>query len=713
MNAITHHCRRGLLKALAVVTAAGMATGAYAIPAKRGILNVEQPDGTTLRVQLTGDEWNHLYTTEDGYPLLYDGVAGYVYADVAADGVLTPTSMTAANVESRTASARAFLSTVNREKATLQHKARSNKGTRGIGLFSDARYPVLGEQKALVILVEFQDVKFDSRNGASYKYDTIEDGYTAHDYFSDMLNQEGFCHFGGTGSVRDWFLFNSRDEEGNSQFIPTFDVFGPVTLSKRMSYYGGNGLTGSDQHPDEMVAEACEALDDEIDFSEYDRDGDGMVDNVYVFYAGYGEADGGGANTIWPHSWDVRNGGQYVTLDGVQLGRYGCSNETSYTSKIPDGIGTFTHEFSHVMGLPDLYATSYSNAFTPGPYSVMDYGPYNNNGRTPPNYSAFERVALDWMTPKLFDYAEGDYVLPVMIDTNVAYKVPCYKNGKENEREYYLCEARPQVGNDAYIGGHGMLIWHVDYVPNIWANNSVNNTPSHQYVDLIEANGVRQEYGRPGTPFPGSGNVTEYVFQDWGKRDCGVAFSNIEEIMAENENNDGQEGDDGQDDNKETLAPGSIRLHAVNSNSTLMPEDPEHPAPVALEGESDEEGFVTLTWKAPENLAPTGYKVYRDGEPLMEEPLTETQYVDQVEDGVYSYTVTAFYEDEVESVAAAPLSIVVKKAESGIESVDVSRDRILGVYNLQGIRVGDSIESITVPGMYMIRTTGGTVKIRK
>lgn len=725
MKKITNNLKRGLLRAMTVAMVAGIAASANAVPAKQGVLNVEQPDGTTLRVRLTGDEWSHLYTTEDGYPLLYDDAAGYVYANVAADGVLTPSSIVAVNAERRTPAAQAFLSSVNKEYVKLQAPAsRRNKGTRGIGLFDDTRYPVLGEQKALVILVEFQDVKFNSKNGSAYKYETIQDDYTAHDYFSEMLNKEGFDHFGGTGSVRDWFLFNSRDEEGNPQFIPTFDVFGPVTLSNRMSYYGGNDYSGSDKRPDEMVTEACEALDDEIDFSEYDRDGDGMVDNIYVFYAGYGEADGGGDNTIWPHSWDVRNGGQNVTLDGVRLGRYGCSNETSYTTKIPDGIGTFTHEFSHVMGLPDLYATSYTSSFTPGAYSVMDYGPYNNNGRTPPNYSAFERVALDWMTPRQFEYAEGDYVIPMLADTNVAYIVPCYKNGEINPNEYFLCEARQKVGNDKYIPGHGMLIWHVDYVKSVWDANRVNNTPAHQYVDLIEANGVRQEYARAGTPFPGSGNVTEYVFTDWKKKDCGVEFSNIEEVPAEPGKDGGNEGIqdpdeedpgnlDDTDDTDESVAPGSIRLHAVNSNSTLMPEDPKHPAPVALEGEANEGESVTLTWKAPENLTPTGYKVYRDGEPLMEAPQTETQYVDEVGEGVYAYTVTAFYEDEVESVATRPLLIEVKKAESGVESIEVSRDRILGVYNLQGIRVGDSMESVTVPGMYMIRTTNGTVKIRK
>lgn len=700
MDKVTHYFRRGLLKTMTVLMAAGMAASAYAVPAKRGILDVEQPDGTTLRVRLTGDEWSHLYTTDDGYPLLYDKTAGYVYANVAADGTLTPSNVVARNAEHRTAAAKAFLSSVNKDDVKLQSPRQRNKGTRGVGLFSDTRYPVTGEQKALVILVEFQDVKFNSKNDDEYRYDSIQEGYTAHDYFSEMLNKPGFDRLGGTGSVRDWFLFNSRDEMGNSQFMPTFDLFGPVTLSHNMSYYGGNDWSDNDQRPEQMVIEACQALDEEVDFSEYDRDNDGMVDNIYVFYAGFGEADGGGANTVWPHSWDIRSAGETLVLDGVQIGRYGCSNETDHQTFAPDGIGTFTHEFSHVMGLPDLYATSYTSSFTPGEYSVMDYGPYNNNGRTPPNYSAFERVALDWMTPKRFEYTEADYTLPVMIDTNVAYMVPCYKSdGQENPNEYYLCEARPQVGNDEFIPGHGMLIWHIDYVPSVWTANRVNNTPSHQYVDLIEANGIKSDYGRPGTPFPGTGNVTEYVFKDWKKKATGVEFTNIEEVL-------------------EGLTEGSIKLHATNTNGTKTPEtpnpdeDPEHPAPVGLEGVADVKGRITLSWKAHEGFEPVGYKVYRDMEVLVEEPLAEAKYVDHVVEGVYKYTVTAMYEDGVESVMTSPLEIEMKLPYSGIEGVE-SEGAVLGVYNLQGIRLGDSVETLTEPGVYILRTADGTTKIRR
>ena len=163
---------------------------------------------------------------------------------------------------------------------------------------------------------------------------------------------------------------------------PDFDIYGPVTLSKNMSYYGGNDIYGNDKNPEKMIIEACQLLDDEVDFAQYDNDGDGYIDNIYVFYAGKGEASGGSKDTVWPHSWNITaaTSTPYI-FDGVRLDRYACSNENEGSH--PDGVGTFVHGFSHVMGLPDLYATSYTSSFTPGAWSCMDYGPYNNDGRTP------------------------------------------------------------------------------------------------------------------------------------------------------------------------------------------------------------------------------------------------------------------------------------------------------------------------------------------
>ncbi len=551
-----------LTAAGALVLAA--ATTAQAKPAYRGNNPVTQPDGTTLITRLTGDERAHMTFTEDGIPLAYDDELGYVYADFTANGELVPTGMTAHNAANRNA---AEIETVSKiDLAALpavMEKARANNTRRkaqpartpgvdqGYGLCFSS-FPSKGVQKGLAILVEYTDVKFNVKNDEEYKYEKYSNSDDpVYDYWNDLLNKEGFDTFGATGSARDWFHLNSAGPDGTPQFSPEFDLYGPVTLPQSMSYYGRNsGLYGDEKHAHEMVMHACTILDDEIDFAEYDRDGDGYVDNVYIFYAGYGEADGGGTMTVWPHSWDLRYAGATFELDGVIFDHYACSNEVSRipisevaVKSVPDGIGTFVHEFSHVLGLPDLYETNYTlkGSYTPGEYSVLDYGPYNNNGLTPPNYSAYERWALGWLTPEKYK-ADGNYSLGNLADTNHAFVVPT-----EKETEYYLVENRQHTGWDEYIPGHGMLIWHVDYDENIFEQNVVNNQPSHQYVDLIEANNNQNIWAAAGHPFPGTANVTAYQFRSWANKDCGVILSEI----AEN-------------------ADGTISKHVINKNYSAV-----------------------------------------------------------------------------------------------------------------------------------------------
>lgn len=475
---------------------------ASAIPAKPGLIPMTQADGTTINVRLVGDENFHFYLSEDGYLLSNDNDTFY-YATVDALGATIRSDYKATAPAQRTAEVNQYLSRVSMPTVLKALEKRSEslvkrtpgvrrlpvegspmKAPQGPGLFPDADFPVTGSPKVVVILVEYADKSMVVSN--------------PYDYFNNMLNQEGFNTYGGTGSAIDFFK-----ECSGGVFTPSFDVYGPVTLSHNMAYYGGNGWSGSDERAADMIVEACQMLDDEVDFSQYDCNGDGKIDNVYVFYAGRGEASGGSEDTVWPHSWNVTYGGfTNVMLDGVQLDRYACSNENEGTR--PDGIGTFVHEFSHVMGLPDLYATSYTGAFTPGSWSCMDYGPYNNNGRTPPLYGAFERYALGWMEP-----LEINGPLSATLESIGSNRAGIIKTSNSNE--FFLLENRQQVSWDTYIPGHGMLIWHVQYNEDIWSGNRVNNTPSHQYVDIEEADGTQNEYTRDGDSFPGTNKVTSFT----------------------------------------------------------------------------------------------------------------------------------------------------------------------------------------------------------
>ncbi|MDE5791402.1 MAG: M6 family metalloprotease domain-containing protein [Muribaculaceae bacterium] len=506
----------------------------YSIPAKPGLIDVKNGNGETIKVRLVGDERFHFYFSEDGYPLL-EKKEGFTYCRFTPSGRIEDSGIKAVAPEKRDGAARSWLRNVDRNSIEVRFMAyqesmsgimkrssrSSNASSMGVksanetvtpypqgpGTCPGTTFPAYGAQKSLVVLVEFKDVRFRVDNPK--------------EYFHDMLNSPGFSEYGATGSARDYFM-----ESSNGIFTPDFDVVGPVQLPHNLEYYGGNDLNGNDVRPAQMVAEACTLLDGEVDFSLYDRDGDRVVDNVYVYYAGLSEASGGGPECIWPHAWNVSEGTVSPVLDGVKIDRYACSNE--WTDESPCGIGTFVHEFSHVLGLPDLYSTSYTGAFTPGAWSAMDVGPYNNDGRTPPLFSAFERYALGWIDP--VEIKDSRNVVLPDISHNVAGLI---KTDLPNE--YFILENRQQKGWDKFIPGHGMLIWHIDYQPDVWTGNHVNNLPYHQYIDIEEADGMASYDNIGGDAFPGESGITSFTDQTvpsmktWKGLSLGLPLTDITE----------------------------------------------------------------------------------------------------------------------------------------------------------------------------------------
>lgn len=536
--------RRILLTAGLMMTAAA----AYSIPAKPGMIRYVQPDGTEVEIRMAGDEHGHITFSAEGLVVVANSEGRLEYARFNQDGrpvasgiALSKTKLSDAEklslqtqsqiehwistVESQKADKLAKRAALRRAAAEVdpdeggseEDEEQDDEGN-GTGQWSvpanfglcTSTFPIKGSPKGLVLLVEYQDVPFE---------------YGDYDYFNRMLNEEGFSDYGSLGSARDYFVDNSM-----GQFTPDFDVYGPVTLPNVRAYYGANNESGDDERPYLMAVHAMQALDDEVDFTQYDCDGDGMIDNVFVFYAGQGEHDSGIRDAVWPHSWEVSAANPFkrYKFDDVVLDHYACTCEHPTGETRPDGIGTFVHEFSHVMGLPDLYVTTYSGGFTPGSYQVLDEGPYNNGGLTPPNYSSFERCALGWieMTPM----QEGRIEIPELTESNVAYVVPT-----ENKGEYFFFENRQRVGNDRFIPGHGMLVWHIDYDRKIWDYNAVNNTSSHQRVDIVEADNVKTESTRAGDTFPGTSGVTAFLkdskpaMVSWKKKNLIFELTDIQE----------------------------------------------------------------------------------------------------------------------------------------------------------------------------------------
>jgi len=494
---------------------------ATAVPAKRTKKTITLADGSTTTVTLMGDERCHFFLTEDSQVLMADDNDRLYFATEAPDGCLMRSDIPATKVSPINSSLSHLSSSIRRnieaKSAVPVAPFAASSGTnssKGVGLYATSYIKGMGSPRCLVLLVEYKDVAFTTADAGTY--------------FSNMINQPGFSKNGATGSVLDYFK-----EASMGQFTPRFDVYGPIRLPQNRSYYGGNNRNGDDKAPDDMVRHAAETLADDVDFSVYDNDGDGVVDNVYVIYAGKGEASGGVSSTVWPHSSDLSAtaGGRYM-VDGLYLDHYACSNEIEGSKA--DGIGTFVHEFSHVLGLPDLYTTNYgpANTLTPGAYSVLDYGPYNNNGNTPPTYSVFERNAMGWIDCEVLD-RPTDIELPHILTSNKAYIIPT-----SSKNEFFLIENRQQTGSDKFIPGHGILIWHIDYKSFVWTMNTVNNSASHQYVDIEEACGSANNLDddlMAGYTFPGSFAKTEFTstttpaLRTWAGEAIDMPVTNITE----------------------------------------------------------------------------------------------------------------------------------------------------------------------------------------
>jgi M6 family metalloprotease-like protein len=492
---------------------------AVAIPAKPQKWTATQPDGTVVTLRTVGDEHLHYTLTDDNKLVVRDDNGQYSYASVDDDGVLVSTHVAARNAADRSAADAALAVDASSVRAKLKAApTRRRIAQKGMGRFTSS-FPTTGDVRGLMILVNYADVKF--KDDSNYETTMV-------DYFTNMLNEPGFSEKRGTGSAKDYF---SRMSMGN--FNLTCDVVGPYTVSQDMKYYGGNDRWGNDLRPAEMVAEACRLADADVDFSDYDNDGDGYCDFVYVIYAGTGEsAYNADPNTIWPHSYNLSYTNDQLKLDGVTIDSYACSNEWDDDNSIPDGVGTFVHEFSHVMGLPDIYYTGYDGWLycTPGDYSVLDEGCYNNYSRTPAAYGAYERNAMGWIDLHVLDKAET-VSLQNIEDSNYACIIPTAK-----ENEFFLLENRQKTGWDKYIPYSGMLIWHIDFNQYVFDQNAVNNLEDHQYVDIVEANNNPDNYSYAamrGWPWPGSTKKTEFTsettpaLKDWSGNAIDMPITDI------------------------------------------------------------------------------------------------------------------------------------------------------------------------------------------
>lgn len=451
-------------------------------PTRPVISIVTQPDGSTFTSRSYGDEFIKITTTEQGHAIICDNDGWWCYAIYNSDGTKYSSghhvgANAPADIISRSLSipyeALSERARLMRNPMGLEEQEsilKRVKKAQGPHLMSDSKTTKHG----IVILAEYSDVKF--------RHSRQE--------LIDLVTKKGYNANGATGSAKDYF-----DSQFNGMYEFAFDVSPVVTLSSRRAYYGQNDNAGNDLYAAEMIAEACRLADEAgIDFSLYDDDSDTYVDNVFVFFAGEDEAEDPTNNEdcIWSHSWYVKSGaGISLVLDGKRIDQYACTSELKRELKgySLTGIGTFCHEFSHTLGLPDFYDTNYDvNGWAIGLWnstSIMDGGNSNNDSNTPPFFNVIEREIMGLAQPQILTH-NGTYTLkPIHAGGNT------YKITSDSPNEYYLLECRGNKEWDEYIGGNGLLIYHIDKSnKRAWdTDNAVNVTPQRQMADLIEADG--------------------------------------------------------------------------------------------------------------------------------------------------------------------------------------------------------------------------------
>ena len=443
----------------------------YAVPAKRGVWKtLTLGNGTEVRAQLVGDEHGHFWKAEDGQAYLKQGD---VYVAVDAQQIIKKAKTRRAKVNAQRV-----------QRRTFGHPT-----------------TILGQKKAIMILVNFNDLKY--QNG--------------HDnaLFQKIANEENYNEGKFKGSMADYFKAQSR-----GKFELDFDVVGPVTVSKNQLYYGQNDDAGNDMYAGEMVCEAVKLAKEQIsDWTPYDWDNDGYVDQVYVVYAGKGEADGGEDYTIWPHAYSLSDAKYYGDGTGpvevgtsehsLKVNSYGCGPELNGSTGDITGIGVMCHEYSHCLGYPDFYDIDYSGGQGMGEWDLMNSGSYNGDSYQPAGYTSYERWFAGWEEP--IELKAEDVSVTGMKSLQDGGEFYIIYNDK-NADEYYLLENRQLDGWDASLSYAGLLILHCDYDVNVWEQNGPNDDPNHQRMTVVPADGEYSYYTYAGTknfdpaePFPYNG----------------------------------------------------------------------------------------------------------------------------------------------------------------------------------------------------------------
>lgn len=611
--------KKNFLLSMFLLVALFFAAGIFqsqAVPAYPYPVKITQPDGSVVTVILRGDEKVKWAETTDGYTLLVNSKGMYEYAMLNAEGDLTPSGIPMS--DQRTKAANDFLAmtpkglTYSESQVSMLKSIWNMKASESLKAF-----PTTGNRKLICILMGYKDKAFTKTQAE----------------FNNLFNQVNYTTGGATGSVKDFYLQSSYN-----QFTLDVTVAGPFTAANNMSYYGANDAYGNDLNPRALVTEAVNAADPYVNYADFDNDNDGTVDGVYVIYAGYGEEAGGGADCIWAHAWSIST----VVKDGKSISKYSCSAELRGNSGTTiTAIGVICHEFGHVLGAPDYYDTNYATGGQfdgTGKWDMMASGSWNNNGVTPAQHNAYTKIYYyGWATATTISTAQSITV------TNSIENKSFFRINSTTTGEFWLIENRQQMGFDAYIPGHGLIIYHV-HKDIATAGNQINATyPQKMYPVCASATTnpgtTAASYGSinsTGCPFPGSSNKTSFTdattpnMKSWAGANTGKPMTEI----------------------TENTSTKTVTFNFMGGGGDVTPPT----APTDLASSNVTSSSVTLSWTAStDNVGVTGYDVYRNSSLLTTVTGTTANVTGLAASTTYSFYVKA--KDAAGNVSSASNTI--------------------------------------------------------
>lgn len=475
------------------------AWGAKAFP---GPYTFTQPDGTKLSVTLHGDEYFHYYTTLDGVILVREGDTFYI-AEISDDGGIKATNVLAHNNGVRSSTEITLIQKQDKEKLLSGNTIK--KAIRKVPVSTNVIPPYTphtGSPNIVVILAQFQDVKF-TVNKPVNAFDNIFNASTLTDYG----NHDSYCkennYKGNIGSVRRYFKMMSTNE-----FTPNFRIVGPITLSQNRKHYGGSKKVPDDEKATALAEEAVDSVMKlelvDLNSNEYDADNDGNVDLVYIIYAGLMQNMGGPNESVWAKASYTNH-----SIGKKKVRRYCMSGELAHEGYIAS-IGVICHEFSHCLGLPDLYVTSdYSQYYADNQemeyWDLMDGGEYVYNGWAPTAYTAWEKEAMGWPVDIQIlteESASADISKPTtkggttyrIVNPNDANEYIMLENIKKEDMNMDWnmgCYIPDEINDPSYTGYKGgILAYHMKYPYDKVSMGDNPNCRKNPALAVIPADGL-------------------------------------------------------------------------------------------------------------------------------------------------------------------------------------------------------------------------------